>query len=61
MGKKYDDYSKAARAETTSKNRYEAELVGGDEAAISQARDDYRNNAGIANELYKEFSDDPTG
>jgi hypothetical protein len=61
MGKKYDDYAKAAQAETTSKVRYEAELIGGDDTAIRQAANDLNQNSAIANALYDEWSDDVNG
>jgi len=61
MGKKYDAYAKAAQAETESKVRYQAELIGGDEKAIKQAATDYNQTNAIANALYNDWSDDIEG
>lgn len=61
MGKKYEAYSKAAKAEAQSKNRYEAESVGGDAGAAAHALNDYKQNSQIADALFTEMLDDPTG
>ncbi len=61
MGKKYDDYANAAEAENVSRARLEAESIGGDQAAVQQASDDYKQNNLIARELWDEFKEDPQG
>jgi hypothetical protein len=61
MGKKYDDYADAAEAEAQSRTRLEAESIGGDQAAVQQASDDYKQNNLIARELWDEFKEDPQG
>lgn len=62
MGKKYDDYAKAAQAETTARVRYQAELIGGEDEAIRHAAADLKQANQIADTLYDEWahSDDPT-
>lgn len=61
MGKKYEAYEKAAQAETASRVRYEAELIGGDREAAKQAATDYRQNVTIAEVTYDEWSKDIKG
>lgn len=61
MGKKYDAYEKAAQAETQSLTRLEAEKIGGDQQAIQQAANDFRQAHEIAKATYEEWSDDVTG
>lgn len=61
MGKKYDAYAKAAQAETQALGRYQAEIIGGDEKAVEQARTDYNQAKSIANTVYGEFADDQEG
>ena len=61
MGRKYDDYAKAAQAETQANDRYEAEKIGGDADAIRQAQADADQANRIANVLYNEWSGDVQG
>lgn len=61
MGKKYDAYAKAAQAENQARTRLEAEKVGGDQAAIQQASNDFKQAHEIAKVTYNEWSDDITG
>lgn len=61
MGKKYDAYAKAARAENQARTRLEAEKVGGDKSAIQQAATDFKQTNEIAKVTYDEWSKDITG
>ena len=61
MGKKYDAYAKAAQAESQTLGRYQAEIVGGNQKDIEQARTDYNQARSIADVTYGEFTDDVEG
>jgi len=61
MGKKYDAYAKAAKAEIMAKNRLSDTEGGSTGAAIQQARTDAQQAEANANFLYKEMLQDPEG
>lgn len=54
MGRKYDDYSKAAQAEGMAKQRY-------DQNPTPQNRADAEQAEAISNVLWDEFTEDPRG
>jgi hypothetical protein len=61
MGKKYDDYAKAARAEDMAKARVVSLEGGSTRAAMTEAVNNARSAEVVSNVLWNELMDDPNG
>lgn len=61
MGKKYDAYAKAAQAETQAKDRLHQVNGGSTEKAMTEATNNAKSAEVVANVLYNEWMEDPTG
>lgn len=61
MGKKYDAYEKAVRAENMAKARLSDVQGGGTERAMTEAVNNAKSAEAVSNVLFNEFLQDPEG
>lgn len=61
VGKKYDAYEKAVRAENMAKARLSDVQGGGTERAMTEAVNNAKSAEAVSNVLFNEFLQDPEG